>query len=174
MRTLIIALIAAAICAPPAHADDMAAASASLQAAQERAQAEAVRPGDDALTCEELEAEMIAVMNTPEMQAAMDDSMDTSAAMGAQAEDMARSARGSMAMNMAMGLAGQFVPGLGLVQGMMMRNQMAAQNAQSQAQMIEAYRSLEVMMPGLMRGQRVSELAQAKNCAFVAYEPPVE
>jgi hypothetical protein len=43
-------------------------AGARLQAEQARAQADAARPGDDLLTCEQLQAEMGATMNSEEMQ----------------------------------------------------------------------------------------------------------
>jgi len=165
-----VSLFALVIVPLPAYAqrDDMLAASQALQATQERAAAEAIRPGDEALSCEEMEAELIAVMSTPEMVAAMQESMINSADIEAQAEQQQSALRGSMMTNMAMGLAGQFVPGLGLLQGLMMRQQMQGMNAESQEQVIASLRNMEAMMPGLMRGQRLSELAQSKQCAFAA------
>jgi hypothetical protein len=170
MRIIPIALLALVFAvATPAHGnEELAAAAAALEAAQARGQAEASRPGDEALTCEQIEAESIAVMNTPEMRAAMTASMVNSAQSMAQAEDMQNSMMGNTAANLALGVAGQFVPGLGMVQGMMMRNQMSAQAEESEELMLASLRNMEIMMPALMRSQRLGELAQAQNCAYLS------
>jgi hypothetical protein len=168
MRIIPIALLALVFAvATPAHGnEELAAAAAALEAAQARGQAEASRPGDEALTCEQIEAESIAVMNTPEMRAAMTASMVNSAQ--SMAQDMQNSMMGNTAANLALGVAGQFVPGLGMVQGMMMRNQMSAQAEEGEELMLASLRNMEIMMPALMRSQRLGELAQAQNCAYLS------
>lgn len=163
-------LIALSLAAAPAHAqqDELLAASESLQAAQQRAEAEAIRAGDEALSCEQMEAEIIAVMSTPEVNAAMQESAANSTQMEEQAQQQQRALRGAMATNLAMGVAGQFVPGLGLLSGMMMRNQMQTMTTDSQEQMVASFRNMEAIMPAMMRTQRLTELAQARQCAFVS------
>ena len=176
MRGLLVAVAALALAAP-ASAQNMNADAmmAQMEAAQAQAQAAARRPGDEALTCEQLQVEFTTVMNDPQYQQSM-------AAMGAWAQDRQQQMRSGMAKgmamggaNMAMGLASSFVPGLGLAQQAMMRAQMAGmerQAQQNQQDMVEQAQNAQAMMPTAYRGQRLYELAQAKQCAFLTAPPP--
>lgn len=169
MRRFITAVTAAALLCGAAwaqSADEGAAFEQSMAAAQ----AASARPGDEQMTCDQLQAEMMTVMNDPAMQANI-------AQMGASAQaqmDRAQSARSQgMGMGMAgmgMGFLSAFVPGLGFAQQAMMMNQ--ARQAQQQANQATAERQVmmantQEIMPQMMRGQRLYELAQAQSCAFL-------
>ena len=156
--------------AQPALAQDPDAMMARMEAAQAEAQAQAVRPGDEALSCEQLQAEMTATMQDPAVQAQL-------AQQGAWAQgqmDAANETRGRMTgmmgMSMFMGLASSFVTGLGYLQGVQQRAMSAGMTAQAQQNMAQHMQQAEgamTIMPQLMRGQRLYELAQAQQCAFV-------
>lgn len=155
--------------APVAAAQDMAA-MANLEQSMAAAQAQASRPGDEQLTCEQLQEEMVANMQDPAVQSAV-------AANGAEAQaqlDRANQARGQMRAQMAtglfMGLASSFIPGAGYAQMATQRiqaAQMQQQQQQNMAQMAVMMERMSAIMPQMMRGQRVYELAQAQQCAFV-------
>jgi hypothetical protein len=160
--------------AAPAHAQDgqeaMVAAAERMQLAQTQAEAAAIRPGDEALECDALQAEMGAIGSSPEMQA-------FAASQGAWAQsqmDQANQARaGAIAqagMGMAMGLASSFIPGLGMAQGLAMQAQAQAMQGQANQNQLEMATNMEAvtaMMPAMMRGQRVYQLAETKQCAFL-------
>ena len=150
-------------------ASDMDAQYASMMAAQTQAQATAARPGDEAMSCDALQAEMAATMNDPKVQASM-------ASMGASAQaqmDKAKAAQAGAvagaATTTALGVASSFVPGLSwFSQGAMM-----AQQAQMQSQMNAANKDrgqmiadMNSVMPQLYRGQHLYDLAVKKNCSF--------
>ncbi len=142
----------------------------NLMAAQAQAQAQANHPGDEQMSCEAIQLEMGAMFNDPKFVA-------TVASMGAEAQNQQNRAKGAMAAqsglmagSMAAGIAGSFLPGGGwLAQGAAQ-----AQMAAAMKQIPEADRSRGVMfndmasiMPQMMRGQRLNDLAAAKKCAFL-------
>lgn len=174
MRTFVSMLaIAAVLGATPVVAQDYDAMAAQMEQSMAEAQAAANRPGDDQLSCEQLELEMTATMQDPQVQAVM-------AENGAFAQDQmdqmnaARGrARAQMATGLFMGIASSFIPGLGYAQMAQQQVTAAQQRQQAQrnmAQMMEMSQRMQTIMPQMMRGQRVYELAQAKQCAFV--QPP--
>lgn len=141
----------------------------ALMHAVEAAQAEASRPGDEKLSCEELEAELAAVVNDPAVQANI-------AAGGASAErDMAALAEAKKAYDaqlpasVAAGVAASAAPGgqyaaMGkAVAEAESKKAIAAQRLQERASL--AAGAVE-MMPQLLRGQRIIELGTAKGCEF--------
>lgn len=152
--------------APAALAQDYEAMAANMEAAQ----AQAVRPGDEQLTCDQLQTEMTATMTDPAVQSAV-------AANGADAQaqmDRMNEAQGqmraSMAVNMFMGIASAFIPGAGyaqMAQQQMQAAQMQRQQQQNMQQMQVMLERMMPIMPQMMRGQRVYELAQAQQCAFI-------
>jgi hypothetical protein len=170
MRALLLssALSLGLALAPAAGAQDYEAMGANMEASMAAAQAQAQRPGDEALTCEQLETEIATTMQDPAVQQAV-------AANGADAQaqlDQMNAARGQMRSQMAtglfMGIASSFIPGLGYAQ--MAGQQMAQQQRQAQqnmAQMMQMAERMQGIMPQMMRGNRIYELAQAKQCAFV-------
>ncbi len=142
---------------------------ASLMAAQASAQASAAQPGDEAKSCDALQAEMAATMRDPKVQASI-------ASMGASAraqQDRADAARAGVAANAAgmtaLGVAGAVIPGLNWFS----QGAMAAQQAQIASQAPAANRERAQMMadlnsvlPQLYRGQHLYNIAVSKNCAF--------
>lgn len=150
---------------------------ADLMAAQAQAQAQAARPGDDQMSCEAIQAEMAAMFNDPKFTA-------TVASMGAEAQNQQARAKGAaaaqsglMAGSMAAGVAGSFLPGGGwLAQGAAQ-----AQMAAAMAQIPAADRSrgimladMQAIMPQMMRGQRLNDLAAARKCAFLTQAAPAK
>jgi hypothetical protein len=175
MRSLACSLLvlSIALSATPAAAQDNEAIVAQMEQSMAAAQAQANRPGDEELTCEQLEGEIATTMQDPAVQSAV-------AANGADAQaqiDQMNAARGQMraqmGMSLFMGIVSSFVPGLGYAQ----MAQQQAMAAQQQRQAEQHLQQMQVMsermsgiMPQIMRGQRVYELGQAKQCAFT--QPP--
>lgn len=164
------AALSVALAGAAAAQPDPDAMIARLEQSQAAAAAAAQRTGDDALTCEALQAEVTTLMTSPEMAAFN----AQNAAFAARYQDQMAGARGQMAagmaMGMGMGLASAFIPGLGMAQSLAMRAQAAGmqrQATENQNAMIEQAGNTEAAMPTLMRAQRVVELAQAKQCAFL-------
>jgi hypothetical protein len=155
--------------APAAAAQDYAAME-NLQQAMADAQAQAARPGDEQLDCDQLQGEMVTAMQDPAVQSAV-------AANGADAQsqlDQMNAARGQaraqIATNMFMGIASSFIPGMGYAQMVQQRAQAVQYQQQAQQNMAQMSAMMERMtpiMPQLMRGQRVYELAQGQQCAFL-------
>lgn len=123
--------------------EEARAASASLQQAQVSAAAQASRPGDADMNCAAIQAELMAQMQDPKFQAAM-------ASMGSRAQD--QKARQDAAM------AGG--------------KQVAPTAADARAP-VDTTADLVTMMPQIMRGQRLNELATAKKCDFLKAPKPV-
>jgi hypothetical protein len=176
MRTFVSMLaITAALAATPVFAQDYEAMGSQMEQSMADAQAAAARPGDEALTCEQLEVEIATTMQDPAVQEAV-------AANGADAQaqmDQMNAARGQMRAQMAtsmfMGIASSFIPGMGyaqMAQQRMMAGQQQRAAQQNMAQVMEMAQRMQTIMPQLMRGQRVYELGQAKHCAFVQQQAP--
>jgi hypothetical protein len=175
MRTFVSALaLSAALSVFPAAAQDYDAMATNMEQSMALAQAQASRPGDEALTCEQLEGEIATTMQDPAVQEAV-------AANGVDAQaqlDRMNEARGQMRAQMAtslfMGIASSFIPGLGYAQMAQQRMQAAQyerQAEQNMSQMMQMAERMQPIMPQMMRGQRVYELGQAKQCAFVQQQP---
>lgn len=171
MRAVLLstALSLALTLAAPAAAQDYDAMSANLEQSMADAQAQASRPGDEQLTCEQLENEIATTMQDPAVQSAVAQN-----GAGAQAQlDQMNAARGRMRAQMGvslfMGIASSFIPGMGYAQ-MAQQQAMAAQQErqmhQNMEQMATMMERMQPIMPQMMRGQRVYELGQAKQCAF--------
>lgn len=175
MRALLLssALSVGLAFAPLAYAQNDAALD-GFEQSMAAAEAQAQRPGDEALTCEQLESEIATTMQDPAVQSAV-------AANGAAAQaqlDQMNSARGQMraqlGMSLFMGIAGSFVPGMGYAQAIQQRAMAAQQQRQADqnmAQMMQMTERMSGIMPQMMRGQRVYELGQARQCAFTQQQP---
>lgn len=175
MRAGLVSVLALslALAAQPARAQNMEMYE-RLAATMESAQAQAAHPGDEALTCEQLETEAFAVSQDPAVQAM---AVESGAASQERIDEinranssMRRQAGLSMFMGIAGGIASAFAPGAGMAMGLAQRAQGAAMQRQAQASMAQSMQMVEQIipvMPQLMRGQRVYELAQVKQCAFV-------
>ena len=170
LRLFVVIAVLSAMTAP-ARAQTPASTYTDLQAGLEAAQAAANRPGDAALGCDALEKELVASVKHP----AVESYMAKSGAAAKQQMAAMNAAKGRAATQTALTLFGSLVPGgagLGL----------AGTAAMAQSQQLEAARNIEQrmqqaqemigIMPQMMRGQRVIELAQARNCDWVAASLP--
>jgi hypothetical protein len=110
-----------------------------MQQAQAAASAQASRPGDDKMDCPAIQAELMAQMQDPKFQAAM-------ASMGGKAQSSKAIQDSAMASG-----------------------KQASQKDidTSHANMKGMAGDVTTMMPQIMRGQRLNELATAKKCAFL-------
>jgi hypothetical protein len=117
-------------------------ASASLKSSQAAGMAAAARPGDEAMTCGALQAELITTMRDPAVTAAM-------GTMGARAQDQKSK--------------------LDAAQASGKQQQPTAEDSRSP---LASSADISSIMPQLMRGQRLNDLAGAKNCAFLKGASP--
>jgi hypothetical protein len=137
-----------------------------LADAMERAQREAVRAGDENLDCAALEQQLVAAVNAPSVQ-------DHVARSGDQAQrDMARTRpdTGRMTGQAAMTAFASLVPGgawAGLAASMGQAAGMQAQAAQNVQQRMQQSNEMVAILPQMLRGQRVIELAQARTCEWL-------
>jgi hypothetical protein len=160
MRSISLALM---LVAASASGQDYQAMMQSM----EEAKASASKPGDDKLTCEQLEEQLVAVTQDPEFLAHVDaagaDAQKKQAAMDA--------AKGQIAMQTLRAALMVFVPG-GAYPGMASaQSQAKASGMKGMAQMKDRMaqaQQMAALMPKLMRGQRVVELASAKSCEWAA------
>jgi hypothetical protein len=144
-----------------------------MQATMDAAQKNARRTGDEAMTCDAMQTELVADMQDPKLQAvtakmgasAKEEQDKLNAAKGAA--DASGASKGSIAAQMAKSFATSMIPGAGMTQ---MAGQQAqiqaqmAQAAQNQAAMVQRMNDMMTIMPQMMRGQRLVELGQAKKC----------
>jgi hypothetical protein len=148
--------------------------------AQALGTANAVRPGDEDLSCEALQAEIVAIAQSPEMQAFAQSAgqqahADLAQIQQAQAEaQQAQQARPGLFRQMVRGAATGVIPGVGQGAAAAQQAEAMARNAEVQAQaeqnvqQIAALGGQAAAMAGpAMRGQRVFELARARDCAWV-------
>lgn len=138
-----------------------------MQSALEAAQAGANRAGDESLDCEALSAELVATVQQPAVQSYV-------ARSGAEAQTRAaalKSASAGAAAQSALTLFGSLVPGgawLGHTVGAAQAQAQQAQAAGQIEQRMRQAREMMSIMPQLARGQRIIELAQARNCAWIS------
>lgn len=176
-----LAAVLAVSAAAPALAqdggDELQAAGARLEAEQALARDNAAHSGDELLTCEQIQAEMGASMDTQEMRTQTAE-MGASAQRQQELQEEARQRQQSMmATGIVTGIIGSFVPGVGYAQSAAMAAQAGQQRevaAESQREMADMIGNMTNMMPAMMRGQRLNELAQAQGCAFALDMPQTE
>jgi hypothetical protein len=171
-------LLAVALCPIEARAQGAAAGgphdAEAMRKAMEAAQAAASRPGDDQFDCDQLQQEFAATTTDPALHAQIQ-------AAGAQAQaDMAAMggpANAEVARQTATTAAGSLVPG-----ARMPALAATAANAEAAkargAERIESRMAqagqMSAMLPNMMRGQRLVELATARQCAWAAGAIPQE
>ncbi|MGH8241846.1 MAG: hypothetical protein ACRETY_00690 [Steroidobacteraceae bacterium] len=146
--------------------------------------AQAAKPGDDALTCEQLGAEISAIWTDPQVQAVMQE-------QGAYAQEQMAKVQGAQQQAEAAtanqpSIAGQMFEGF--LTGMIPANpltgyaQQAAAAAQSAKDAVEAEKNMEDMiansekilgiMPKVTRGAHLVQLADTKGCERMGEAPP--
>jgi hypothetical protein len=172
------AFVLLAMAARPVFGQDSMQQYKKMQAAMATAQSKAIKKGDEKLSCDALLAELVSVTQDPAMQAAAIKLGAWSKEKQDELNAKAAAAKGEMAVGMTMGLMGGLVtalmPGLSGITG---RGEMARQHTHAMQQQAEAARNVQsiaelgnVMMPilpGLMRGERVIELAQTRQCEWM-------
>jgi hypothetical protein len=152
-----------------------------LQKAMAEAEAKARRSGDNALTCDAIQNEIVSSMRDPAVTAAATKAGAWGADQQHKLEEASGASKAAMAGHMAMGLASSlgsmFLPGLGLVTGraqgavaQAQAAQDAAAAARSNQQLDERMNDMMSILPQLMRGQRLLELAQGRKCDWLG--PP--
>ena len=178
MRTFVSMIaVSAALALTPAAAQDYEAMAANMEQSMAAAQAAAVRPGDDALTCEQLEGEIVTTMQDPAIQSVIAENGAYGEEQMARMREAQGRARAQVATSMFMGIASAFIPGLGyaqMAQQQMQAAQMQRQQQQSMADMMAMAQRMQTIMPQMMRGQRIYELGQAKSCAFTQQQASAE
>ena len=139
----------------------------SMMKAMERAQAEANQPGDQQLTCTQLEEQLVAIAQDPAFRAHV-----TAAGISAE-KDMAQmqAAQSEIAAKTAATIIASTVPGaaMGHMTASAAENQakIAQGAARMQSRMAEGMQMM-AFMPKLMRGQRLVELGTAQQCEWAA------
>lgn len=167
MLRLFALIVAVSAMTPPARAQTPASTYADLQAGLEAAQAAANRPGDAALGCDALEKELVASVNHP----AVKSYVAKSGAAAQQQMAAMDAAKGRAATQTALTLFGSLVPGgagLGLAGTAAMAQSQQLEAAQNIQQRMQQAQEMIGIMPQIMRGQRVIELGQARNCDWLA------
>jgi hypothetical protein len=146
---------------PPGGMQDYEA----MMKAMEKAQAEANQPGDERLTCEQLQVQLVAVAQDPAFLAHMQ-----AAGVAAQ-KDMAQMqvAQSEIAAKTAATIIASTVPGAAM-------GHMAASAAENQAKVAQGAARVQqrmadgqqmmAFMPKLMRGQRLIELGMVRKCQW--------
>ena len=184
MRTVLLVPLLWVAVAASAQNDDLAkqqeALAEQLEAAQAAGEANASRPGDEALSCEALQAELVAIAQSTEMQsfaqtAGVQAQADLAKINEAQAaQQAAAGSRPRLFRGMVQGAASAVVPGLGQAQAGAQQAAAIAQSAQAQEEVRQNQQSMlalggqaAAMAGPMMRGQRVMELAQARDCAWL-------
>lgn len=146
-----------------------AASFQGLSDALEQARREAVRPGDEQLDCPALEQQFIAAATSPSLHDYVDKG-------GAQAQRDAARAQpdpARMTAQAALTAFSSLVPGgawAGLLAQAGEMAGMQAQTAQNVQQRVQQANEMVKILPQLLRGQRVIELAQARRCEWVPAE----
>lgn len=147
--------------------------------------AQAARPGDEALTCDQLQAEVAAIGTDPQVQAVMQEqgayAQEQMAKMqGAEQQaETAKANQPSIAGQMFKGFLTGIIPP-NPVTGYAQQAAAAAQGAKASAEaqknmqdMMANAQKIQSIMPQIMRGAHVVKLAEARGCDFVA-APPAE
>jgi len=171
MLRLFVLMVAVSGVSAPARAQAPASTYADLQAGLEAAQAAANRPGDAALGCDALEKELVASVKHP----AVESYVAKSGAAAQQQQAAMNAAMGRAATQTALTLFGSLVPGgagPGLAGTAALQQSQQAQAAQNIEQRMQQAQEMIGIMPQMMRGQRVIELAQGRNCDWLAGAMP--
>ena len=148
------------------HAQMTAPNSMEMQSQLEAAQAAASRAGDAALSCDQLENELVVAAKDPSLQSFV------AKGGGVAKEQMnaLNAASGRAATQTALTVISAVVPGgrmLGFAGMAAQASTQQADAARNVQQSIQQAQDLMAILPQLMRGHRVIELAQARDCAWI-------
>ena len=139
----------------------------AMAKAMEKAQAEASKPGDEKLTCDQLQQQLVAIAQDPAylayVQAAGVQAQKDLAQMQVPQSEIAAKTAATMAASMVPGAAlGQVIASAAENQAKMAQSTARVQSRTDQGQQMMAF------MPMLMRGQRLVELAAVRKCEWIA------
>jgi hypothetical protein len=171
MFRFLVLFVAVSGMAATARAQTPASTYTDLQAGLAAAQAAANRPGDAALGCDALEKELVASVKHP----AVESYIAKSGAAAQQQQAAMDAAKGRAATQTALTLFGSVVPGgagPGLAGTAALAQSQQVDAAQNVQQRMQQAQEMIGIMPQMMRGQRVIELAQQKNCDWLAGSLP--
>jgi hypothetical protein len=137
----------------------------AMMQAMERAQAEANQPGDERLTCDALQTQLVAVAQDPAFLA------HVKAAGVAAEKDLAQMqvAQSEIAAKTAATAIASMVPGAAMGHMVASATENQAKVAQGAARMQSKMADAQQMMafmPKLLRGQRLLELAMVRKCEW--------
>lgn len=186
MKLIVLVVCTLSVFAAHAQGRRGAAQAASLEAQLEAAEAQgaaaAVRPGDEDLTCEQLQAEITAAAQSPEFLAALQplaaqsDPAQIEEAQQELTQQTQGPPRGGLVRSLAAGAVTAVLPNsvgaaaqqaTAVVQGARMQ----VQAAQNQQQIFDSASQLVGLMGMAERSQRVIELAEAKKCDWLKGDP---
>lgn len=142
----------------------------NMMASQAAAEASANRPGDEAMGCAQIETEMTVMFKDPQFVATINSMGAAAQAEQQRAQQRQAGAAAAGAGAMAAGIAGSMIPGMGWLSNAAMQAQMAATMAEipaSTARGNAMINDMSSIMPQLMRGQRLNDLAVARKCPFI-------
>lgn len=155
--------------------------AAEMESALAAMKAQSARPGDEALSCDQLQAEVVAIVQDPEFQSVIQSqgawAQDQMAKMQDAESGAMKPSGASIAGQIAKGLAMSLLPanpvaGYAQMAASAAQNQaMAAEARKNQQAVMENAQKMMTLMPQILRAAHVVELAQGKSCEFVA-EPP--
>ena len=166
-RLLPIAAFLAALAIGNAPAQTPATMGRDLQAALDAAQAASIRPGDEAMPCDALERELVAVAKDPALQAYV---AASGTAAQKQVDAMNAGLAGRIATQTAITVIGAVVPGGDWLSHSAAVAQGEAQRVQAEGHIqrrMQQAQGMLAILPQMMRGQRVLELAQARDCGWL-------
>ena len=126
--------------------DQGAGGAASLQEAQAAAMANAGRPGDAALSCDAIQAEVMTISQQPAMQSMTGNVTAGGAKLKTDLDTANKKASATGQPDVAAG------------------NRLSTQG---NAFAVQSMADIQAAMPQLMRIQKLTELGQTKNCAFL-------
>ena len=137
----------------------------AMEQALAKAQADASKPGDDKLTCDQLQEQLVAVTQDPQFQA----HAETAGADALKQQQAMKAAEGQVAVQKFRTVMMAVMPGAGFPGMASAQAQAQARGAAGMSQMADRMKQTQqmmAMMPLVMRGQRVIELATAKKCEW--------
>lgn len=136
-----------------------------MQAAFEKAQADAIRPGDQKLDCDTLKEELIDNVSKPEVQAYI----EKAGTWAKKEKEAMKPNKGRLAAQTAFSMFSSLAPGGDWAAVMAAKAQAPMQQAQTMERLQQHMQMMNEMipiMPYMMRGQRVIELAKGRGCEW--------
>jgi hypothetical protein len=135
----------------------------NFQATMAKAQAAAMKPGDEALTCPAIRQQLVTVMDSPAVKAY---AAKANATAAQQMTDSQKKSAAPMSPATAAALAQSLSPDMSAGMASLAGMPTAAQMAQAQKLMLNQMKQMAPVLPALMRSQRLMMLSGMKQCGF--------